>query len=598
MTAATAIKRTERSNERQQYALAAAPFLILLVFYLTCVALVSPAGNFPLNDDWIYTQAVKTFMQTGQFVLYGCCCAACPVHVLIGAAVSAIFGFSYEALRVTSLIFGFAGTVCLYLTLRELKISKTVALISSLIYCANPIFLNIFFSYMTDGPSAAFIAMYMYAVIRGINRNSAGAFIAGGLSLMCAVAVRQTNAVFIVANFLLASIMCVRRKQSWSLFIWLVALPLITFFAADRMLTVAKTDAGYDWYKRTSSGGLLSTIMQKPWKSLCKFDALVGAAACYMGLFLAPVFLAIPRRLKASTMARIRMLGITVAVSISIVATALVQLIGRDKTMMPFSLNLLRVPSLGALPIMGINFYPLHRNASFWFTSVAAVLAVVFLSVLVAAFFKGAVMLVRYVKGIKATATIPIDSKLRTALDGKFRRVITCMFCLACTALSLSIVALQVWMGNIDRYYLIALAPCIVAAALLSRWLNTRPLLWAQIPLVLLLAAYSIAAQQDYMGWNRARWTALRSLEARGIKPGDIDGGAEYFFLHNLTWTNLRPENRGAPPRNQWRWWPATGEKYIVSFSPIPDYDLFDTQKYWSALSFSKRNVYVLKAHE
>ncbi len=594
MTAATVATTPSKQTgaNRRSPLVGAAPFLILFAFYVVCICIVSPMGNFPLNDDWIYSEAVRTYLQTKQFVLYGACCAACPVHILIGAAVSALFGFSYEALRLTSLTFGFAGIVSLYLILRELRISKMAALLSTLLFACNPIAINVLFSYMTDGPSAALVAIYMYAFVRGIKRNSASALACAGAALTAAVAVRQTNAAFIAANVLVLLSMWFRRKHSWTLVLWLILMPLAAFAIADRLLLTAKTDDGYDWYKRSSTG-IGGAIAAKPWKSVCKIDVILGVGACYLGLFLAPLFFAAPRRLVGTLVAHARPIAVGLAVAVSVVGTALWQLIGRDHMFMPFCLNLLRVPSLGPLPIMGINFYGLHKNAAVAFTSISAALALVFLTLTTAALVKIVTLVWRYGRDTferRRSAVFAPD-------DRRFRRVTALAFCFACTAISLSIVGLQEWMGAMDRYYLIALAPCIVAVSVTLQWFKAKPLLWAQIPLVLLLAGYTVVAQKDYMDWNRVRWSGLRSLEARGIKPDDIDGGAEYFFLHHLKCTNERPDKRGPLPRRLWRWWPVAGEKYIVSFSPVPDYDLIETWQYWSALSFSKRNIYVLKAH-
>jgi hypothetical protein len=85
----------------------------------------------------------------------------------------------------------------------------------------------------------------------------------------------------------------------------------------------------------------------------------------------------------------------------------------------------------------------------------------------------------------------------------------------------------------------------------------------------------------------------LERLEARGIPATQIDGGAEYNILRDIKIVNSA--NHGAPPRNQWRWWGVKGEKYIVCFSPIPDYKIIDRISYWSALGFKRREVLVLQ---
>lgn len=39
----------------------------LLIIWIISIALISPIGEFPLNDDWSFVIAVKNFLTTGAF---------------------------------------------------------------------------------------------------------------------------------------------------------------------------------------------------------------------------------------------------------------------------------------------------------------------------------------------------------------------------------------------------------------------------------------------------------------------------------------------------------------------------------------------------
>jgi hypothetical protein len=144
-----------------------------------------------------------------------------------------------------------------------------------------------------------------------------------------------------------------------------------------------------------------------------------------------------------------------------------------------------------------------------------------------------------------------------------------------------------------DRYYLIALLPAVLAAAYLGRifkWRYSSP-----FGTLLLLAAigYGLMAGQDYLSSNAARWRALIRLEEQGVSAASIDGGAEYNVLRDI---NVYASHyRGEHPRDTWRWWPIRGEDYIISFSPVPDYQEKWQEKYFSALTMSEHSVYVLQ---
>jgi len=559
-----------------------APIAAIALFFAFSVKFISPAGPFPLNDDWIYAEAVKTYLATGKFVLYGNCCAACPVHVLLGALVSKVAGFSHEALRITDLGLGFVGTLCLYLTLIELRINKILATLATLVYCSNPIFLNLYFSFMTDGPSTALGCMYMYGVVRGITRNSNVSIILGGCALALAVAVRQTFAAFIVVNcIILLSAYLRGNKRAVYQALWLVVLPALAYSAADHVLTASKTDAAYDWYKKSSTG-ILGTFVAKPAKASTKLLSLAESACLYLGLFLAP--LTLPFFTSARKWATNKTNLIFLAASGLFTAVCLWQMIGVSHRLMPFSENLVRITSLGSLSIMGINFTEITRGEKVWLTIISTIFSFAFMVLMMSA-LSGSLKDVlesiraRFQKRDSETAGSGID------LAG--------LFCVICACASVALVILQTWVTNMDRYHIVPLAPCMVAILLATKRLQLRPLLALQVPLMIIIACYSIAAQQDYMGWNRARWAALTALEKHGVAPQDIDGGSEYFFVHEPTRENLL--YRGPAPRKDWRWWPITDEKYIISFSPVPGYEQEDEAPYWSALSRSTRHVLVLK---
>jgi hypothetical protein len=168
---------------------------------------------------------------------------------------------------------------------------------------------------------------------------------------------------------------------------------------------------------------------------------------------------------------------------------------------------------------------------------------------------------------------------------------------------TLALVSLQGLVLDLDRYYLVTMAPAMLCLALCWRWLGARPLWPLSLGLASAIACYSVLATQDYMSWNRARWRAIAELESRGVRYDKIDGGPEYNFVRdpNLARSLVLGSgvhafaHRGEPPRDSWRWWPVQKEDYIVSFSPVPGYDLIARQSYWSGLSFSQREVLVLR---
>ncbi|MBK9205417.1 MAG: hypothetical protein IPL73_23935 [Candidatus Obscuribacter sp.] len=75
-----------------------------------------------------------------------------------------------------------------------------------------------------------------------------------------------------------------------------------------------------------------------------------------------------------------------------------------------------------------------------------------------------------------------------------------------------------------DRYYLIALAPMLLCLGLMARRYRISLVNPLSVLLLVLLAAYSIAGNQEYLSSNRARWLAIEWLESRGVEHEELDG--------------------------------------------------------------------------
>src|SRR5580765_8375698 len=78
--------------------------LILAAFWLVGLLVVWPVGNFPLNDDWAFARSVKRLLETGSF--YPTAWAAMPLftQTLWGALFCLPMGFSFNALRCSTLV--------------------------------------------------------------------------------------------------------------------------------------------------------------------------------------------------------------------------------------------------------------------------------------------------------------------------------------------------------------------------------------------------------------------------------------------------------------------------------------------------------------
>jgi 4-amino-4-deoxy-L-arabinose transferase-like glycosyltransferase len=125
----------------------------------------------PVIDDWTYAWSVEQLLEHGRLAVLDWS-AVYPVGpALWGAGWSLAFGFSFGTLRVSTLALAIVASGALYFLLRELEASPRVALLGALTVAANPAFLLLASSFMTDVPFVAFTLLALLCYVRAITRD-------------------------------------------------------------------------------------------------------------------------------------------------------------------------------------------------------------------------------------------------------------------------------------------------------------------------------------------------------------------------------------------------------------------------------------------
>lgn len=268
-------------------------FLLVCVAFLAIAAGISLTGEFPINDDYIYTWSVRHLLETGQFKIPGTV-ASSIFPIYSGAGICALAGgFSFGLLRVLSFIFGLAGGVGLYLAVRETGLRNRDAAIFSAAYLLNPLFVNVNFGFMTDVPALALNNWFLYFGLRIAKARAArldwsalcGAFVVVSL----AVASRQTILALLPAALILAcrpGLMPVARVA----IVTTLAIWPVLFYKMLEPIVLGACDflASYNGYKEFFANTLLS-LVKTP---VAGFTVLLEQAAkvlSYIGLFCLPI---------------------------------------------------------------------------------------------------------------------------------------------------------------------------------------------------------------------------------------------------------------------------------------------------------------------
>jgi hypothetical protein len=561
-------------------------FLILsLAYFAFNIWFVSPAGNFPINDDFIYADAVQRFAQQGDFALQRSL-AACFLHVAMGGTVCKLFGFSHVALRVYTLVFALLGIVSIYLICREVGAKRSLAGLLTCCYAANPLLLNLSFSFMTDIPALTLNSLFLLSVLKAARGRTQWYWWAS-LFLCAAVAIRQTSVLLGFSTLVLLFIPHTRKKHGLLIVSSLVVLPLCACFAEEQLMQLAGNTSPerVSFYREfvATMFGVVTNPMVGAGALLQKF----AEQMLYIGLFLSPVLLA---GLLAFTFSlrRLRLLVLPLVASVILIVPGIVQYLWSG-TYLPFTYNLWNIPTLGLDRIIHVPAHNLPADVRAYLTLAGSGLGVLLVSFVVLPAWSSTRKVIRN-SGDAWRRPLQHD-------DGT-------MVLIALSALIVcsGFLAFNLLLRDLDRYYLLLLAPSIMCLAITLRSVPMEKYLLASLPVLLLLGASSSIAQQESMNYQRARWQALDYLERSGIKATEIDGGIEYNFTHGgptPPFDGAVPkEYKGAEPQCRIRWWPIHGEKYIVSLCSLPGYYCIGVVPYWESLKFKQSAILILKQNE
>jgi len=550
--------------------------IVITVGWIIMIALVNPIGDFPLNDDWIYAEATRSIVRTGDFRLHSAIMNLIS-HALWGALFCLPFGCSFTVLRFSTLTLGLGGIFALYALIREIGGDARVALLGAATLAINPLYFDLANSFMTDVPFVSLLLVAIYFIVRGLRRQS-NLHLAIGVTASFAAMLDRQSGLAVLLGFAIAY----PSRNGWKPTTLLIGI-------VPAALGVALQVAYQRWLTGTGRGSevlftgnlIPSSLPLFIWRSL-RHSA---AAAPYIGLFALPVVIA--RAVEAwrgSGGRRDRWARLVCAALGPLLFGALVW----RGMLIPSLPNVLIKSGLGPLTLRDTFILSVNDPGSspgvdgFWLV-VSALGVVGCCSIL----YEMAVI-------VSATAT----------LRGReyFGRQAWLYCLLVMTALAYwgaMLVAVE-QIGVLYDRYLVPLIPLVIVSLIAARQavdtggsgVDYRA--WAPLPTTLQLAlltcfaAFSIAATHDYLAWNRSRWLALRWLMAEAHVAADrIDGGPEFNGL--LLYDPKYQRRKGKS-----FWW-VVDDEYVITSGPLPGYKEYRRYPFDRWLPFPGSSIFVLR---
>lgn len=552
-------------SNNKSASITALELIALGCIWVLMALLVNPTGEFPLNDDWSFSRAVQSLIDHGRLQFTGLDSMTLIAQVFWGALFCLPFGFSFTALRLSTLVLGLVGIFVTYGLFREVKTNRTTALLAALTVAINPLYFELSFTFMTDVPFFAFSMLSILFLMRGIRQESNIELLAGNLFVCLAILIRQLG-IIIPLSFGIAYLAkngVTRKTLQTALLPIVLSVSILIAYQIWMQSTTGLSplyNRGYDSIFESSTG-FLQAIKLLVYRFLVELT--------YLGLFTLPflIILTINKWKTASHRGRL----LSVLTSSGFFVAVMGALIWKNRTM-PLSGNVLFDIGLGPATLRDVYNLGLPHlsNAP----------KALWLVITTAGAFGGALML-RYLFSALAQVLLKL-SKFESIAD-KWPLI---LFLSACTSYSVLIGVI----GFFDRY-LIPLLPLSMIAMITTgnsfKLRVSRSPVFIAAVLLFVYGFFALGATHDYLSWNRSRWKALHYLmEEAHISYKNIDGGYEFNG-----WYSFDAKYRVNPSKS---WWWVDNDDYIISFGPMIGYSEMKRYPYKRWIPFGQGNIFVL----
>lgn len=544
---------------------------LALIALIRCatILLVNPMGDFPLLDDWSFGRTVKHLIETGDYHPVGWGLMTLVTNVFWGALFCLPTGFSFTALRISTLVASLLGMAGAYVLVREMRRPRWFAILAALTLGFGPFYYNLSNTFMTDVLFTALVtwASVFYArSLRGIRNSSiligTALAVAATLSRQLALCVPIAFAATLLMNFKLSSRVMIRA-----------ATPLVLCVSALTLFrSWIRATGRTPWHWGKFDDGLLKNISDIHLLTVNIVDH-TPFALVNLGLVCVPIIPILTAEIFRADAKRAR-IAILFGLAIILLLGLLRAHFGLS-VILPIYDNVLVNSGVG--PTMLRDVFDLHLDNllgiphAFWITLTA--LGVLAAASLLAVLIFGALEMAS--KGIRLRSTETSDP--------------VPVFLGFCCIFYLLLVLPSYFF--FDRY-VTPLFP-LVAASLTALSSPPTEAVHAKssgqrtIAFVLLaaLSVFSIITTRDYLTWNRVRWTALRDLMNNDhVAAQDIDGGFEFNGLYHF---QTGAEDRFAADENP--------DAYVIAFGPVPGYVVLKEYTYLQWLPRHVQNIVVLQ---
>jgi hypothetical protein len=504
--------------------------IVLFAIWILIIIAVNPHGDFPINDDWAYSKIVKHLTQEGRFIMGDWPAMTLATQVLWGTGFCKILGFSFNVLRLSTIVSSCLSTIILYTLINNITNNKQLSFFTTLAWLFNPIYFSLSFTFMTDIHFLFFSLLSLFFYFKHLKHDKILFLISGSFFALATTLTRQQG---IILPFAFAIVMIIKSKKTIKNFIISLLPPLVIWLAFSNYISWLIQNHNLPW-----SYGKMEDIKKFFNENDFSFFYLhLGLVWLYIGLLFIPLTFYFLPYLKKTDFNRKMIFAIILCGILIPAMNSAWDFFPSGNTLYNGGLG----PKLLKDTCRGDNILPvLSKNNLNGIRIICLISVIIFI-----------VLLTRKITGIK--------NYFVNISDSPERLIKVCAAILFITYFAFLIINPIYF----DRYCL----PLILFLLIIAVPLNESFELKKSMAGIIILAAFglfSISYTHDYFSWNRTRWQALNYLmKEKQIKPTQIDGGFEFNAWY-LSETGIYPDASTGKS-----WWFVIEDDFVISSGDI-----------------------------
>ena len=515
----------------------------IVAVFVAAIAVTSPRGDFPLDDDQYYGLPALHLAQTGEMQLSVAAAPNARAQVLAGSMFAKMFGASFESLRLLTLLLAAATLAIVDRILARAGAAAFARIVGTLALAFHPIFYWSSCTFMTEVPYvfASAFAFYFYA--RALSEDRAAFLGLAAIGVAISWWVRQTGVLNALPAIAVLAIYRDRITPRWRTFIALGAIPIAVFGA----IAIVKRE----WL--LASAGEFHSLYQMWSEATFRLPEQIAMVRHYVVYTIqhGAIFgmaLVVPASLLLKRKPKRWDAGV-LSISAVVILGTMFELVAHA-TPLPFYGKRLCCDLLQGNILMNFGLGP-PTLTDVWTNQFEYPFHLALTPR----------VLLTYLSGMAAIIAIWCVLDAWRVQRREPRRNVVMLLAIAWTAISTAgLCASAVW---VDRYELDAAWPLVIILALIMP-LTFRARTVSAVALVL-TAIFSTLAVQEYFNWNRARWASYYDLRRAGVGVKDIDGGAEAYNAFEVAfvkeWKVKRKMSFGPGAR-----------RYMIAFHEMPGF--------------------------